>query len=82
MRDAMYTYYGHGYDVTYGNTLNFDFLLEQKLNFITKGLKAHVKGAYNSSVSLTKKRRGKTPHYEPLIQPGRLDTAPPCGRRR
>ena len=69
MRDAMYTYYGHGYDVTYGNTLNFDFLLEQKLNFITKGLKAHVKGAYNSSVSLTKKRRGKTPHYEPLIQP-------------
>ena len=68
MRDAMYTYYGRGYDVTYGNTLNFDFLLEQKLNFITKGLKAHVKGAYNSSVSLTKKRRGKTPHYEPLIQ--------------
>ncbi|WP_299094301.1 TonB-dependent receptor [uncultured Bacteroides sp.] len=69
MRDAMYTYYGRGYDVTYGNTLNFDFLLEQKLDFITKGLKAHVKGAYNSSVSLTKKRRGKTPHYEPLIQP-------------
>ena len=50
MRDAMYTYYGHGYDVTYGNTLNFDFLLEQKLNFITKGLKAHVKGDRKSVV--------------------------------
>lgn len=68
MRDALYTYYGRGYDVSYGNTLNFDFQLEQKLDFLTKGLKAHVKGAYNSSVTLTKKRRGKTPHYEPLVQ--------------
>lgn len=67
-RDALYSYYGRGYDVSMGNTLNFDFQLEQKLDFLTKGLKAHVKGAYNSSVTLTKQRRGKTPYYEPLVQ--------------
>ena len=68
MHDALYSYYGRGYDVTYGNTLNFDFLIEQKLDFIAKGLKLHLKGAYNSSISLPKERSGKTPHYEPLIQ--------------
>lgn len=69
MRDGLYSYYGHGYSMRTGNTLNFDFLLEQKLDFITKGLKAHVKGAYNSTVNLTKKRSGSFPHYESIVKP-------------
>lgn len=67
LRDGLYNYYGRGYRSRAGNTLNFDFLLEQKLDFITKGLKAHIKGAYNSSVNLTKTREGSYPHYESIV---------------
>ena len=45
--DALNTYYGKGYNNRTQNTLNFDFQLDQKLDFLTKGLKVHVKGAYN-----------------------------------
>lgn len=31
---------------------------------ITKGLKVHIKGAYNSGVSITKKREGRAARYE------------------
>ncbi|MDD4199280.1 MAG: TonB-dependent receptor [Paludibacter sp.] len=67
LRDALYPYYGKGYNMRYGNTLNFDFVLEQKLDFITKGLRMHVKGAYNSGVNLTKIRSGSFPHYEAIM---------------
>ena len=59
--------YGAGYITSGGNTLNFDFVLEQKLDFLTKGLKAHVKGAYNSGVTLTKTRAGSYPYYEVIM---------------
>ena len=66
-RDGLYPYYGRGYNTSAGNTLNFDLVLEQKLDFITKGLKAHVKGAYNSSVNYTKKRSCSFPSYEAFL---------------
>ena len=56
LNDGLGAYYGKGYNTTTGNTINFDFSLEQKLNFITKGLVAHVKGAYNSGVTYNKRR--------------------------
>nr|WP_302830219.1 TonB-dependent receptor [uncultured Bacteroides sp.] len=59
--------YGAGYITSGGNILNFDFVLEQKLDFLTKGLKAHVKGAYNSGVTLTKTRAGSYPYYEVIM---------------
>lgn len=67
LNDALGAYYGKGYNTTTGNTLNFDFQLEQKLNFITKGLKLHVKGAYNSGVTYNKRREGRVDCYEPFI---------------
>ncbi len=59
--------YGYGYNTVYGNTLNFDFSLEQKLDFLTKGLKASIKGSYNSGTTQTKKRSGSGDMYEAAI---------------
>ena len=67
VRDGLYPYYGKGYNTSAGNILNFDFMLEQKLNFITKGLKAHVKASYNSGVTLKKLRKTSYPHYETIV---------------
>ncbi len=67
VRDPLYTYYGRGYNTRAGSTLNFDFKLEQKLDFITKGLKAHVKASYNSTVNLIKLRTCSYPHYETIL---------------
>ena len=40
INDGLNTYYGKGYTTTGGNVINFDFSLEQKLDVLTKGLKA------------------------------------------
>lgn len=62
--DALNSYYGKGYNTIANNVINFDFSLQQKLDMITKGLKVHIKGAYNSGVSITKKREGRAARYE------------------
>lgn len=67
--DGLGAYYGKGYNTDSGNTINFDFQLEQKLDFLTKGLKAHVKGAYNSGVSYNKRREGRAEIYEVYLSP-------------
>lgn len=67
LRDGLYPYYGKGYNTRGGNVLNFDFVLEQKLDFLTKGLKVHLKAAYNSGVTLGKIRTGTSPHYESIL---------------
>lgn len=67
MRDGLYPYYGKGYNTRGGNVLNFDFVAEQKLDFLTKGLKVHLKGSYNSGVTLYKIRTGTSPHYEAIL---------------
>lgn len=64
MNDGLSTYYGKGYNTNTGNTINFDFSLEQQLDFFTKGLKAHVKGAYNSGVTYNKRREGGLDNYQ------------------
>ena len=43
------SYYGKGYTKATSNTLNVDLILNQKLDFITKGLSFKLKGSYNSS---------------------------------
>lgn len=65
--DAMKNFYGKGYTTSSGNTMNFDFALEQKLDVLTKGLKAHVKGAYNSGITQTKIRKGTGDRYQAII---------------
>lgn len=64
--DGLNSYHGKGYNTESENVLNFDFMLEQKLDVITKGLKVHAKGAYNSGVSTNKRREGRTAFYEVL----------------
>lgn len=68
IRDALYPYYGRGYSITEGNILNFDFKLEQKLDFITKGLKGHLKGSYNSGLYYDKVFSGSEPYFEAMLQ--------------
>lgn len=65
--DGLGSYYGRGYNTNDNNTINFDLSLQQKLDFITKGLKMHLKGAYNSGVSTSKRRESSAEHYESFI---------------
>ena len=59
-------YYGMGYMSTNSNTLNMDLALDQKLDFITKGLSFKLKGSYNSSYSVTKGRSSSVATYNPV----------------
>lgn len=54
--DPLGRYYLYGYDKSTQNVLNFDITVNQKLDFITKGLSAEVKAAYNTSYYFTKSR--------------------------
>lgn len=65
--DGLNIYYGKGYNNLTQNMLNFDFQLDQKLDMVTKGLRAHVKGAYNSGVTVTKRREGRANRYEAIL---------------
>lgn len=49
-------YYNYGYDKNTVNDLNLDLSLDQKLDFVTKGLRLNLKGAYNSSYSINVNR--------------------------
>lgn len=64
--DALSVYYGAGYTVAVNNVLNTDITLNQKLDFVTKGLSFKIKGAYNSAYYHTKKRTHVIPYYTPL----------------
>jgi len=51
-------YYWTGYTDKYKTTLGMDVTINQKLDFITEGLSASVKGSYDASMSMKKKRIG------------------------
>ena len=51
-------YYWTGYTDKYKTTLGMDLSINQKLDFITEGLSASVKGSYDASMSMKKKRIG------------------------
>ena len=51
-------YYWSGYQNKYKTTLGMDMTITQKLDFITEGLSAAVKGSYDTSMAITKKRSG------------------------
>lgn len=65
--DALNAYYGRGFKTTVNNVLNTDFQLTQKLDVITKGLSARLKGSYNSNFVHTKQRATTTPYYNPIV---------------
>ncbi len=51
-------YYWSGYQSKYKTTLDMDMTITQRLDFITPGLSASVKGSFDTSMSLNKKRTG------------------------
>lgn len=61
-------YYGNGFRNTNINKLQMDLALEQKLDFITKGLSFKLKGSYNSSFTVLKSGSASVASYYPLIQ--------------
>ncbi|GHT08161.1 SusC/RagA family TonB-linked outer membrane protein [Bacteroidia bacterium] len=65
-RDAFSIYYGQGYTVNTSNVLNFDLQFTQKLDMITQGLSFNIKGSYNGSYDVNRRRRGSLPSYMPV----------------
>lgn len=68
-KDGLSSYYGNGYRSTTSNVLNADLALDQKLDFITKGLSLKLKGSYNSSYSTQKIASSSLATYIPVEQP-------------
>ena len=66
-RDGLGFYYGRGARIKTYNALNVDLALEQKLDFITKGLSLKLKGAYNSSYSNEKQASASVASYTPVV---------------
>ena len=63
------SYYGNGFSQTSNNALTADLSLNQKLDFITKGLSFKVKGSYNSSFMVYKDGEGgAVATYTPVLQ--------------
>lgn len=60
--------YGTGYFTAIQNTMNLDLLVNQKLDFITKGLSVEIKGAYNTGYGFTKQRKGEVEQHLPFYR--------------
>lgn len=65
--DGLEPYYGKGFRNQTTNVLNLDLVLDQKLDFITKGLSIKLKGSYNSSYSTTKIASSSVATYTPVV---------------
>lgn len=65
--DGLESYYGKGFRNQTTNVLNLDLVLDQKLDFITKGLSIKLKGSYNSSYSTTKIASSSVATYTPFV---------------
>ena len=61
-------YYGNGFMQTNINKLQMDLVLDQKLDFITKGLSFKAKGSYNSAYTINKQGNCQVASYNPLVQ--------------
>lgn len=65
--DGLSSYYGKGFRTRTTNVLNVDLAIDQKLDFVTKGLSVKLKGAYNSEYSNTKVASSSMASYIPVI---------------
>lgn len=64
------SYYGNGFMQTNVNKLQMDLVLDQKLDFLTKGLVFKLKGSYNSSYTVNKQGNCSVASYTPKAIPG------------
>ena len=67
--DTPMTYYAYqpGAIQQNNNKLSMDLVLDQKLDFITKGLSVKLKGSYNSSYGVTKTLTASVANYTPVV---------------
>lgn len=68
MKNGLQPWYGRGYTNRTKNVLNVDFQLNQKLDFITKGLSADVKASYNGNFDYAKTRSSSVRMYVPFFK--------------
>ena len=61
--DAFECFFGKGYNQRIYNEINLDLSLQQKLDFLTKGLSLNIKGSYNSGYTHRKNRYKEIPYY-------------------
>lgn len=61
-------YYGNGFMQTNVNKIQMDLVLDQKLDFVTKGLSFKVKGSYNSAFTVNKQGNCGVATYNPIVQ--------------
>ncbi len=59
-------YYWSGYQNKYKTTLNMDMTITQRLDFLTQGLSVSVKGSFDTSMALTKKRTGSGGYHQTI----------------
>jgi len=76
-------YYWTGYENKYKTTLGMDVTLNQRLDFITHGLSASVKGSYDTEMQVKKKRNGsggykQTVRYASWADDSGLDMSDPA----
>lgn len=67
-KDGLQQTYGRGHRNGVKNVLNIDLGLDQKLDFIAKGLKFRAKAAYNTSYTHTKMRYSSKASYTPYFR--------------
>ena len=59
-------FFGTGYSRQVSNTMNFDAILTQNLDFVTKGLSVEAKGSYNTTYSYAKSISTQMTTYIPF----------------
>ena len=59
-------YYWSGYQNKYNTTLGLDLTITQRLDFITEGLSASIRGSYDTTMALTKKRTGSGGYHQTI----------------
>ena len=81
--NGWYYYFQTGYQNKYKTTLDLDMTITQRLDFITQGLSASVRGSYDTTMSLTKKQKGSggytsTLHYASWVNNPNLAISDPA----
>ena len=76
-------YYWTGYQNKYKTTLGMDITLTQRLDFLTQGLSVSVRGSYDTTMQLNKKRTGsggykQTVRYASWANNSGLDLSDPA----
>lgn len=62
-KTGLAAFYGLGFREKTKNDLNIDINVEQKLDFVTKGLKFHLKGSYNTYYTMNVERSSNVQKY-------------------